>query len=222
MLERLRRRYLDLIGSIYIYNEHRGYTAIDRLLAAVRARTPGNVDLIAAIGRHRDDERKHYRMFRRWFELRGAMPFAVDRTCGHIDQFVGIMFGCPIDSLDNHAAVADDRAFAQMCRVIALTERRGHEQVDILLRHPLVRGDPVLRRIFGIIRKDEPSHWEPYEGWLIANDQRPPNRRERAIDGFIHARLLFVKLPLLFLNPLLRRRDDWADTVEERSPVAVA
>ena len=26
------RRYLDLLGSIYIYNEHRGYTALDRVL----------------------------------------------------------------------------------------------------------------------------------------------------------------------------------------------
>ena len=32
-----RNRYLDLLGSIYIYNEHRGYTAIDELLDAVRA-----------------------------------------------------------------------------------------------------------------------------------------------------------------------------------------
>ena len=36
MREWLRRRYLDLLGSIYIYNEHRGYTAIDRVLVAVR------------------------------------------------------------------------------------------------------------------------------------------------------------------------------------------
>ena len=34
MLSWFKRRYLDLLGSIYIYNEHRGYTAIDRLLAA--------------------------------------------------------------------------------------------------------------------------------------------------------------------------------------------
>jgi hypothetical protein len=26
--------------------------------------------------------------FRRWFEWRDVMPFAVDRTCGHIDRFV--------------------------------------------------------------------------------------------------------------------------------------
>ena len=30
------RRYLDLLASIYIYNEHRGYTALDRVLEAVR------------------------------------------------------------------------------------------------------------------------------------------------------------------------------------------
>ena len=28
MLAWFGRRYLDLLGSIYIYNEHRGYTAI--------------------------------------------------------------------------------------------------------------------------------------------------------------------------------------------------
>jgi len=38
MLNWFRRRYLDLLGSIYIYNEHRGYTAIDRVLEAVSAR----------------------------------------------------------------------------------------------------------------------------------------------------------------------------------------
>ena len=29
------RRYIDLVGSIYSYNEHRGYTALDRVLDAV-------------------------------------------------------------------------------------------------------------------------------------------------------------------------------------------
>ena len=40
MFDWFRRRYLDLLGSIYIYNEHRGYTSIDRILEAVRSRTP--------------------------------------------------------------------------------------------------------------------------------------------------------------------------------------
>jgi len=44
-----RERYLDVLGSIYIYNEHRGYTAIDDLLAAVRTRWPNDHELIAKI-----------------------------------------------------------------------------------------------------------------------------------------------------------------------------
>lgn len=73
-----KQRYLDLLGSIYLYNEHRGYTAIDRVLAAVRSRWPDDLRLIAQIEKHRADERKHYLMFRRWFERRGTMPLAVD------------------------------------------------------------------------------------------------------------------------------------------------
>src|SRR4030095_8661669 len=84
-----RERYLDLLGSIYSYNEHRGYTAIEGLLEAVRMRWPDDLELIAKIDKHRADEHKHYVMFRRWFERRGVMPLAVDSTCGHIDRFVG-------------------------------------------------------------------------------------------------------------------------------------
>ena len=40
MIKQFKRRYLDLVGSIYVYNEHRGYTAIDRVLEAVRLRWP--------------------------------------------------------------------------------------------------------------------------------------------------------------------------------------
>src|SRR6476469_1739971 len=111
MFEWFRRRYIDMLGSIYIYNEHRGYTAIDRVLDAVRARSPDYRALIAAIEKHRADERKHYVMFRRWFELRGVMPFAVDRTLGHIDRFVEIMFRTTIDGLDTQAIVERDELF---------------------------------------------------------------------------------------------------------------
>ena len=45
-----RTGYLDLLG--YIYNEHRGYTSIDRILAAVRSRTPERHGL------HRCDHRR--------------------------------------------------------------------------------------------------------------------------------------------------------------------
>lgn len=205
------RRYLDLLGSIYIYNEHRGYTAIDRVLEAVRMRWPEDQALIARIEKHRADERKHYMMFRRWFERRGVMPFAVDRTCGHIDRFVGIMFRSKIDDLDPRMIIGRDDLFERLCRVISLTERRGYRQVEILLRNPIVRGDRRLVKIFQIIREDEPDHWAPYEGWLDAHGKRRDKWWERAIDRFIHSELLLVKLPVLFFAPRLARRSEWAD-----------
>jgi hypothetical protein len=211
MIKWFRRRYLDLLGSIYIYNEHRGYTSIDRVLEAVRGRYPDDKDLIAAIEKHRADERKHYVMFRRWFERQGKMPLMVERTCGHIDRFVEIMFGRRIDDLDTETVISDDRLFARLCRVISLTERRGYKQVDILLNHPVVRRDKILMKIFRIIEQDEPSHWAPYDGWLRAHGGRGDRWWERAVDSFIHAELLFIKLPVLFLNPWLRRRTEWAD-----------
>ena len=222
MLSAFRRRYLDLLGSIYIYNEHRGYTSIDRVLEAVRARSPGDHALIAAIEKHRADERKHYQMFKRWFELQGRMPLAVDRTFGHIDRFVEIMFRRTIDTLDTQKLIEDDAQFEKLCRVISLTEQRGHRQVHILLNHPAVLGDKVLTRIFRIIEKDEPSHWAPYDGWLRAHGKREPRWWERAVDSFIHAELLFVKLPFLFLNPFVRRRTDWADAGEQLQPRPLA
>src|SRR5690349_391188 len=140
------RRYLDLLGSIYIYNEHRGYTAVDRVLEAVRTRWPDDAELIAAIESHRADERKHYVMFRRWFERRGVMPLALDRTFGHIDRFIEIMFGRQIDKLDTEEVITRDELFERLCRVIALTEQRGYRQVEILLANRIVLADPVLTR----------------------------------------------------------------------------
>ena len=206
------RRYLDLLGSIYIYNEHRGYTALDRVLEAVRARSPDNHAFIAAIEQHRADEYKHYLMFRRWFERRGQMPLFVDRMCGHIDRFVEIMFRSTIDRLDTHQVIAEDRLFEKLCRVISLTEKRGYQQVEVLLKHPIVQQDPGLMKIFRIIKQDEPSHWEPYDGWLRANGKREPKWWERGVDTFIHSELLLLKLPMLFLHPRLGRRTDWPDS----------
>lgn len=213
-----RERYLDLLASIYIYNEHRGYTAIDRVLEAISARWPDDHALIAKVEKHRADERKHYLMFRRWFERRGSMPLYVDRTCGHIDQFVAVLFRSTIDDLDPLRIVGRDDLFERLCRVISLTERRGHRQVQILLRHSIVRSDPQLMKIFRIIEQDEPSHWAPYDEWLRAHGRREPAWWERAIDQAIHSELLFVKLPALFLSAGKKRLLHWPD---ERDPVAL-
>ena len=222
LLNRFRNRYLDLLGSIYIYNEHRGYTALDRVISAVRRRDPGNKALLAMIEQHRADERKHYLMFRRWFEKRGQMPLFVDRACGHIDRFVEIMFRSTIDNLDTRQVIAEDRLFEKLCRVISLTEQRGYQQVEILLDHPIVKKDPGLIKIFKVVERDEPSHWQPYDQWLRANGKRDPKWWERAIDTFIHSELLFLKLPVLFLAFGLRRRTDWPDSLDPPETLAPA
>lgn len=220
MLRFLQRRYLDLIGSIYIYNEHRGYTAIDRVLQAVRTHWPDDLELIAEIEKHRADEEKHYLMFRRWFERRGVMPFEIGRACGHIDRFIEIMFRSRIDELEPERMIGDETLFAQLCRIISLTEKRGYRQVNTLLRNRIVQSDRGLMKIFRIIEADEPSHWAPYDKWLQANLKRDPAWWERTLDGIIHSELLLVKLPLLFFSSHLARRSDWADAGDAADPLA--
>ena len=211
-----RDRYLNILGSIYIYNEHRGYTAVDDLLQAVRQRWPEEREFIARIEKHRADERKHYVMFRRWFERRLMMPYAVDAAFGDIDRFVEIMFGKGIDDLDKEEIVAHDQSFGRLCRIVSLTERRGYRQVEILLRHPHVLSDRSLAKMFKIIEQDEPSHWEPYDDWLAAHGVRNAKWWERAIDSFVHSELLFLKLPFLFVHPRLKRRALFADEEDGR------
>ncbi len=224
MLDWYRRRWLDLVASIYMYNEHRGYTALDRVLRAVKSRYSDDPDFIAQVEQHRADEYKHYLMFKRWWQRRGVMPFEIDRTCGHIDRFVEIMFRSRIDDLDEHALVTDERNFEKLCRVISLTERRGYRQVEILLRHPTIRADRSLVKIFRIIKRDEPRHWMPYDAWRKARGMRDPAWWERAIDNFIHSELLVLKLPILFLTPRLNRRRAFDDSEpgDEAGSIAAA
>jgi hypothetical protein len=207
-----RRRYLDVLSSLYIYNEYRGYSSIDRVLEAVYRRCPEEADFIAQVQKHRADERKHYLMFKRYFELKGEMPFVVDRTCGHIDKLIGLTFRTTIDDLDTDAIVADEKLFKKLCRIIVLTEQRGQRTLEILLRSPAVLSDPPLVKIFQVIRKDEPDHWQPYHAWLERHGGSRPKWSERIADWLVHRSLVNVKLPLLFFTPWLARRGDWLDT----------
>lgn len=204
-----RERYLDVLASIYIYNEHRGYTSLDRVLEAVRLRCPHDSDFQAEIAKHRADEYKHYTMFRRWFERRGRMPLAVDHDCGHIDRFVQWVFGCTIEELDTAEVVRDAAAFERLCRVIMLTEQRGYRQVEILLGNRIVRSDPVMLKIFQIVHRDEPDHFLPYQRWLERNCKAMARWNERAADWCIHKALMLAKLPSLFLDPGTPRLARW-------------
>jgi hypothetical protein len=221
MLSMLRNRYLDVLGSIYIYNEHRGYSSVDRVLEAVKARWPDDMDFIAAIEKHRADERKHYLLFRRWFEKRGRMPLMVDRTCGHIDRLVRLTFGCHVDDLDQHQVTGDPAMFAKLCRVIMLTEQRGMRTVETLLQSPLIHGDRTLQKIFHVIEEDEPSHWMPYEGWLKRHRCGEPRWSERIADRIVHATLLLIKLPALYLNPFVERCREWPEASDPALPLQV-
>ena len=49
-----RERYLDVLASVYIYNEHRGYTSLDRVLEAVRLRCPDDLAFQREIEKHRE------------------------------------------------------------------------------------------------------------------------------------------------------------------------
>ena len=211
MIAAFRNRYLDVLASVYIYNEHRGYTSLDRVLKAVRARCPDNPEFIAEVEKHRADEHKHYQMFKRYFQLQRVMPIKVDRTCGHIDHFIERVFGCTIEDLDTDAIIANGDLFEQLCRVIMLTEQRGMTQVDVLLKNRFIRGDKVLKRIFEVIQVDEPSHWQPYARWLEHNKRPGANWREKATDFWIHKSLMLLKLPAIFLRPNAARLTRWPD-----------
>lgn len=222
MIAAARRRYLDILASVYIYNEHRGYSSIDRLLAAVRSKYPLETGFIGELERHRRDERQHYLMFRRYFEALGTKPFRVDNSCGHIDRLVRLMFGSRIDALDTDEVIDSPELFFKLCRVVMLTEMRGMRQVAVLLRSPMIRSERQLMKIFKVIERDEPSHWMPYLGWLRAKGARLPNRRERIADAIVHRSLIWLKLPLLYLDPLLQRRSDWYDDGERAADLPLA
>jgi hypothetical protein len=161
--------------------------------------------------KHRADERKHYTMFKRWFERQGRMPLAVDRSTGHIDRFIQWIFGCTIEDLDTGAIIADPGEFEKLCRVIMLTEQRGFAQVEILLKNRFVRSDPIMTRIFQIVHKDEPDHFLPYQHWLERNGKQTARWNERAADWCIHKVLMLGELPAIFLNRATPRLTRWPD-----------
>lgn len=213
MRHKLNQRYLELLCSVYLYNEHRGYRGLDRVLDGVRRMVPPGDPFIARIEKHRADERKHYVMFKRWFERRGVMPFDVGHA-GHIDGIIQMFFGREIDDLEPTPFVSDEARFAQLCRAIALTERRGMSQVRQFLSEPVVQADAHLMKIFKVVERDEPSHWEPYEEWLEERGLPQSRLRERGGDTAAHVVLVAVKFPLMLANPRLPRRTDWPDDGE--------
>lgn len=210
----LRTRYFDVLASIYLYNEHRGYTSLDRVLEAVRVRCPDDQAFQAEIAKHRADERTHYVMFRRWFERQGRMPLEVDSGVGHIDRFIQWVFRCRIEDLDTHRIVTQPQEFERLCRIIMLTEQRGLKQVEIILKNRLIMSDPVMKRIFEIVHRDEPDHFLPYQRWLNRQGRATARWNERMADWCIHKVLMLYKLPALFLDLRRARMERWPDEAD--------
>ncbi len=210
----LRTRYFDVLASIYLYNEHRGYTSLDRVLEAVRVRCPDDQAFQAEIAKHRADEHTHYVMFRRWFERQGRMPLKVDSGVGHIDRFIQWVFRCRIEDLDTHRIVTQPQEFERLCRIIMLTEQRGLKQVEIILKNRLIMSDPVMKKIFEIVHRDEPDHFLPYQRWLNRQGRATARWNERMADWCIHKVLMLYKLPALFLDMRRARMERWPDEAD--------
>ncbi len=214
MFNAFRRRYYDVLTSVYIYNEYQAYTGLERLLAAVKEKYPHETQFLAAVNKHTDDERKHYRMFRNYFEHERRMPLAVDGMYGYIDQCVKWIFGRSLEGLNEREILDDDESFFKLCRLIMMTEFRGMKQVDVLLKSKVVQDNPLLTRMFKVIERDEPSHCFPYKRWLEQRNAHLPGFEERFTDLWVHYSLMLVKMPILFLNSRTRRRTIFYDEVE--------
>lgn len=192
-MERLRRRFLDLVISVYLYNEYRGFLQLERdLIPALEKDPTTDPRFLAGVKKHAADERKHYRLFQGWFRSHGRMPFDVGRSIGYFDILVRVLQGTP-------------ERFASLCRAVVVTEVRGIKQIDWMLRWRVLRRDARLHRIFKVIRRDEPSHYGPYERWLAERGERGPGWWEAAADRVVHWTIAALVIPALFLNPRLRR-----------------
>ncbi len=208
-MKKLLERFYDVLASIYIYNEYTGYKELENLLAAICEKYPQEKEFIAAVEKHTDDERVHYRMFRDYFEKAGKMPFTVTATYGYIDLFIKIIFRKPIEDLDKVEILNNDHLFYKLCRLIMMTEFRGMKQVDQLLANPLIKKNQALVKIFKIIKRDEPSHCYPYQYWLEKRKHHLPGFQEKFTDLWIHYSILLIKFPILFLNFRLGRMSDF-------------
>lgn len=204
------KRLRELVVSVYLYNEWRGYEQLERELIPELERDPRfDANFVEGVRSHAADEKKHYRMFKGWFHERGEMPFAVGPSVGYFDTLVTWLVG--MKSQETAAdLVARPERFARLCRAVVTTERRGIRQLDGLLRQKFVRQDARLTRVLQTIRLDEPSHFLPYENWLKGNGYRGPSAREKVADWLVHYSIAALVVPFLYFNPRLKRLGAYA------------
>lgn len=204
-MKTLVQRFLDLVLSVYLYNEWRGYSQMEEsLIPQLEANPKMPPEFIAAVKKHCADEKKHYNMFKGYFVSRGKMPFSVGKSIGYFDVLSAVLMG------KRNEMKLTDESFARLCRTIVTTEYRGIHQVNTMLKWRSINGDDRLRRIFQVIREDEPSHFIPYAEWLEKNGYRGPSKLEKAADCIIHYSMAAFIIPFHYFNFRLKRIDAFA------------
>lgn len=204
-MQKLITRFYDVIVSVYIYNEYIAYIELEKLIEAIKIKYPQEQEFIQAVEKHCNDERKHYLMFRNYFNKGNRMPFKSGPTYGYVDLFINHIFKKPIEDLDKKELIEYDDLFFKLCRLIMMTEFRGMKQVSAMLKMPLIKKQKMLTNIFKVIEKDEPSHCFPYQYWLQKRGSHLPQFQEKATDLWIHYSLMLFKIPFMFLNFRLPR-----------------
>lgn len=207
LLDRFKNRVTDVILSVYLFNEQRGYLYLENLAAVFAEKFPGQELMLQSIRKHARDERHHYELFCNYFTRRGYMPYATDAWSGYCDQIVKWNFGVYLNELDSRRLLENDESFFRLCRLIMITEMRGMRQVDLVLESWLFCHNPELTDIFRVIKKDEPSHCFPYQGWLHRHGKSNVTWREYFSDIFVNYSLMLWKIPYLALNPALKKRE---------------
>ncbi len=195
----LDRSFLVLL-SVYLYNEYQGFTQLGLLLEAFKRKYPNNVEMIAAISKHAADEKKHYLLFRSYFQSKGQMPLRLGSAFGYVDLLVERIFRRPIETLDQVKLFDNEEAFFQLSRLIMMTESRGLKQVQWLLRTRWIQRNDRLYKLFRGIEADEPSHFLPYASWLKKHGAHHATWSEKLVELWVHISLVIFRIPLLFLK----------------------
>ncbi|MBI3294538.1 MAG: hypothetical protein HYZ71_07375 [Deltaproteobacteria bacterium] len=206
----LKERFLDLILSLYSYNEYQGYRQLEGLIDELTCRTLVPDWFLEGMRKHANDEKKHYQMFKHYFANEGRMPFDVSRSIGQYDLLVRLVMGVWPPSLGERIFNEAD-VLPQLARLIIATEIRGLKEVRKILGWRWIQEHQRLKNIFTVIEADEPSHYLPYEAWLKATGARLPGSRERFWDHALHLFLSVCVIPVHFFNPFLKRRTQFQD-----------
>lgn len=200
-MKKFTERFVDLVLSVYLYNEWRGYMQMEEMLIPKLEADPTvDPEFLAAVKKHCADEKKHYNMFKGWFHANGRMPFNVGRSIGYFDALTDVLIG-----RKKEKETLSDETFAKLCRAIVITEYRGINQIATMLKWRSIRNDERLHRIFEVIEQDEPSHFLPYSAWLKKKGFRAPSILEKVMDVCVHYTIAAFIIPAHYLNFRLKR-----------------